>query len=104
MPVDLGQLACGEITVPQSPDAVLDLFRTAGADQRRGDASTFEHPGKRQLRQRLPASSGDGIERPDALERAVVEERLPERRLLRRAAGFGDSAKIFVGEHALRQR
>ena len=91
--VDLGELVGGEVEVVDRADAVLDLGRARGADQRRGDAAVAQHPGERHLGQGLAAALGDVVERADVGDGAVVEELLAQRLALGGAAAFGDALR-----------
>ena len=70
-----------EVAAVERADIGLELRDAARADERRGHARIAQRPGQRHLRERLPASPRDRVERADLLERLLAEQIGRERAL-----------------------
>ena len=104
MAVDLSQLLARERRCLRGVQAVVQLRDRAGADQRRRHARVAKHPRQRHLRERLAAPLGDGVQRADAAEVAIVQELGFERAAEPGPRPLRHAAEVLVGQQPLRQR
>ena len=102
--VDLLELLGRERRARQRREVLVELLRTRGADERRGDHRVAQHPLDRHLRERLPALLRDDVEAAQGREPLVGQSgRSRQRRALLRALGAA-VAEVLVGQQPLRER
>ena len=102
--LDLSEFIGGEVEVRQREDILLQLVHAARADQRGAHPLIAQHPGDRQLCERLAAPRRDLVERSHAREVLLAEQLLGERLAAAHARVLRDALQVAVGEQALAQR
>src|SRR5438552_11495898 len=102
--VDLREVLVREVEPVERGDVRLQLLDAARADERRRDARVAERPRERELRETLPASLRDLVQRAHLVEGLVGEHRRRERALARRPGVLGHPAQVLVRQQSLRER
>src|SRR5271154_6657359 len=72
--INLLQLRIRKVELLNRIERVVELLHIASSDKRRGDSLVSQHPGYRHLRQRLPASCCNFVQRPYTVEVFLVQE------------------------------